>query len=220
MTTALALRGITCQTKASDITWVGGPIAEPVSASGGGRQPGPDGSQVPRRPRALIDPPTLKDPNAYVIPPDDADQLSAEGFHVEPVGHGIEPPKVIVLAPPQRAWPDWCPTEKCPCHWAASCGALSTSCSSRLTPFRVGELRASDGAWPTERVLEWREGAKVECGWSCSTGCRACAIWYSPAASTLLLSTWKSAVTHDRPSPPNDPPFDRGSAADRRSAGG
>ncbi len=40
--------------------------------------------------------------HAYVISSNDADQLRAEGFHIEPVGHGIEPPKVIVFAPPER----------------------------------------------------------------------------------------------------------------------
>lgn len=37
--------------------------------------------------------------HAYVISQQDAEQLRAEGFHAEPVGREIEPPKTIVVAP-------------------------------------------------------------------------------------------------------------------------
>jgi hypothetical protein len=40
--------------------------------------------------------------HVYVISSNDADELRAEGFRIEPAGHGIEPPKVIVFAPAHR----------------------------------------------------------------------------------------------------------------------
>ncbi len=51
--------------------------------------------------------PNLLEPDAastLVISQDlhDADQLRTGGFHIESVGHAIEPPKVIVFAPAQR----------------------------------------------------------------------------------------------------------------------
>jgi hypothetical protein len=39
---------------------------------------------------------------AYVISEDDATTLAAEGCHVEPVGHELQPPKFIVRVPPER----------------------------------------------------------------------------------------------------------------------
>ena len=40
---------------------------------------------------------------AFVVGPDDAAALIAEGCHVEPVGEALEPPKVILFAPAARA---------------------------------------------------------------------------------------------------------------------
>jgi hypothetical protein len=39
---------------------------------------------------------------AFVIPPDEAAKLVAEGYRVEPVGQALEPPKSIVFAPADR----------------------------------------------------------------------------------------------------------------------
>ena len=39
---------------------------------------------------------------SFVISKDDAEQLRAEGFQVDPIGLEIEPPKVIVLASAER----------------------------------------------------------------------------------------------------------------------
>lgn len=39
---------------------------------------------------------------AYVVSPEDAERLRAEGYRTEPVGALVEPPKVIVFAPAHR----------------------------------------------------------------------------------------------------------------------
>lgn len=39
---------------------------------------------------------------AFVIPPDEARQLMAEGHRAEPVGYELQPPKLIVFAKPDR----------------------------------------------------------------------------------------------------------------------
>ena len=39
---------------------------------------------------------------AYVIPPDEAGRLIAEGYRAEPAGTEIEPPKLIVFVPAER----------------------------------------------------------------------------------------------------------------------
>jgi hypothetical protein len=39
----------------------------------------------------------------FVVGPDDTAALIAEGYHVEPVGQALEPPKVILFAPAARA---------------------------------------------------------------------------------------------------------------------
>lgn len=39
---------------------------------------------------------------AFVIPSDEAQKLTAEGLRAEPVGHELEPPKLIFFAPAER----------------------------------------------------------------------------------------------------------------------
>jgi hypothetical protein len=39
---------------------------------------------------------------AYLISPDEAKKLIAEGYRAEPVGQELEPPKLIVFAPLER----------------------------------------------------------------------------------------------------------------------
>ena len=40
---------------------------------------------------------------AYAVPRDEADRLVAEGYAPEPVGMELEPPRVVLFVPPERA---------------------------------------------------------------------------------------------------------------------
>jgi len=62
--------------------------------------------------------------SAYVIPGDEARKLIAEGHRAEPVGHELDPPKIIVIA---------------------SAARIATIVSARPVPIRLsGELLAAE----------------------------------------------------------------------------